>query len=926
MENSSRRFQLGLPAILTFGLFFGFCIALFNTLPPKSDRSYRDANDERQGHDENPRARAEWELERLRDPNTGLIPNDIRRKELAFASQLDHTALFKGDLRAQSLTWNQRGPRNIGGRTRAVAFDITNDQVIMAGSVAGGLWRSEDQGASWRKISTPNELQNVTTIVQDRRPGHTNVWYYGTGEDDGSSFNGTQYTGDGVYKSIDGGLTWKQLASTASGTPQIHDQMFDFVFRLVSDSSQKDKDVLYAAATKGILRSSDGGQSWKVVLGSFDLLSSAQYSDVAVTADGVVYAAISSGSTQWSGLWRSVDGLNWTRIDATQVAAGSSSYGRIVIGLAPSNRHIAYFFIDDANTSSLLKYQYLSGDGTGSGGSWARRDANLPPIQIASSLGGLNSQVGYCMSLAVHPSDENIVFIGGTNLYRSTDGFATKTKIAWIGGYNPNPPAEQYLHIQYGYPHHHPDVQSLAFSPKNPNVMLSGTDGGVAITQDDRADPLVWSSLNHGYLTAEFFGLAIDHGTPGDALVMGGMQDNGTSATNTTDASAAWTEMRGDDGGYCAIGDHHGAFYVSRQNGNVYRGQVDQNLNATGWAFVSPDASGFLFITPWVLDPNHNERMYMTVDQDVWRETDLTRVQSGATARDPNWEDLSNTNTGAGHLTAIAVSTQPANVLYYGTNDGRVFRLDSANTTQNTSLEVTGQNFPAGYVARIAIDPHDAKKVLIVFSNYNIPSVFYTTNGGGSWKDVSGSLEQFPDGHGNGPSCRGACIVHRGSNTQFYIGTTIGLFSTGSLDGGFVQWQHESPDLIGTEIVEMIDARESDGYIAVATYGEGIFTTNLPLAVGSNAISSTTLVTLHDSYPNPARSEITLGFALARSARVSVTVFDLVGRTVAQVIDRAYIAGNHSMSIDTHNFPNGSYRYQLTADDRVSDGGFQIER
>jgi hypothetical protein len=455
--------------------------------------------------------------------------------------------------------------------------------------------------------------------------------------------------------------------------------------------------------------------------------------------------------------------------------------------------------------------------------------------------------------------------------------------------------------------------------------MLTGTDGGVEITHDDRAASVVWTSLNHGYITGEFYGVAIDHDSPGDALVMGGMQDNGTSASNTLDASTPWTEMRGDDGGYSAIAHHH-TFYVSTQLGKVFKGEVDKNLTVSGWGFISPPTTGFLFITPFVMDPTNNDLMYMAIGQEIWRENDLTQVKLGTTTPDPNWDELSETNIGSGHLTALAVSTQPANVIYYGTNDGRVFRLDSSNSTFNAGTEVTGPDFPPAYIARIAIDPHDANKAMVVFSNYNIPSLFYTTDGGNSWKDVSGSLEQFPDGSGDGPSCRGACILHRGSHTLFYVGTSIGLFMTESLDGNSVQWQHESPDLIGTEIVEMIDARESDGFIAVATYGEGIFTSNVPESSVETASTSRRLLTPGENFPNPAHSETTLSFTLARASQVGVSICDAVGRQVTKFRRVFTSGGDYTIPINTRNFPNGSFRYQIEAGEEKYMGGFIVAR
>src|ERR1700674_4767057 len=137
MKYSMLRGKFGVLVLVPFGLFVGICYALIN-LPCYESSSKLQEPGERSEHDENPGVRAEWELERLRDPKTGLIPRDSRRKELAFAAKLDgQNSAFKNKAQtSQFLIWNQRGPGNIGGRTRTLAFDITNDQIIMAASVA----------------------------------------------------------------------------------------------------------------------------------------------------------------------------------------------------------------------------------------------------------------------------------------------------------------------------------------------------------------------------------------------------------------------------------------------------------------------------------------------------------------------------------------------------------------------------------------------------------------------------------------------------------------------------------------------------------------------------------------------------------------------------------------------------------------------
>src|ERR1041385_509926 len=295
---------------------------------------------------DDPHARAQWEFKRLHDPSTGEIPGNIRAKELAFAATLPsresiETRSTKSGVKtdAQSFTWSARGPSNVGGRTRALAIDAANTNVMLAGGVSGGMWRSTDGGTSWSRRTNASGLQSVTCIAQDTRAGNTTVWYYGSGEGAGSSASATGafLPGDGIFKSTDNGLTWSQLSSTVSGTPHVFDALFDVVWNIVTDPSNASEAEGYAETYGALYRSTNGGTSWSVARGGVSTYS--PYVDVAITSTGVVYAALSSGGTN-QGLWRSPDGVAWTNITPT---GWPSTYNRAVIGIAPSNENVVYF-------------------------------------------------------------------------------------------------------------------------------------------------------------------------------------------------------------------------------------------------------------------------------------------------------------------------------------------------------------------------------------------------------------------------------------------------------------------------------------------------------------------------------------------------------------------------------------------------------
>ncbi len=198
-----------------------------------------------------------------------------------------------------------------------------------------------------------------------------------------------------------------------------------------------------------------------------------------------------------------------------------------------------------------------------------------------------------------------------------------------------------------------------------------------------------------------------------------------------------------------------------------------------------------------------------------------------------NWEILSNSkiqNSLYNIITAISISTFPANRLYIGSYTGEILSINNANTGDPLSTNIsTGKNLPHEYINCLAIDPTNADKVIAVFSNYNIPSLFYTTNEGTTWTNVSGNLEQNADGSGDGRSCRWATILKTGGKTTYYVATSTGLYSTSELDGNNTNWAQEGAATIGNVVCPMVVSQASDGLVAVATHGSGIYSANLPV-------------------------------------------------------------------------------------------------
>ena len=438
-----------------------------------------------------PDERLAWETQRLADPATGRIPADMPRREQQFAAALPRWAngsavsatAAKGGA-DKFAGWGYRGPRNIGGRTRALAIDVADPsyQTLLAGGISGGMWRSTNDGASWTLTTGSTQLHAVSSVAQDTRTGHTQVWYCGTGEYRGNSADGggAPYRGDGVFRSVDGGISWSPLPSTAGGAASVNIGEWQFVYRLAIDPSEAVSDEIYAAVQGFIERSTDGGASWTRVLGSVN--GRASYTDVVVSGTGVVYASLSSdGATR--GVFRSTDGVTWADI----TPSGLTSYGRIVLALAPSDESIVYMLVSDRNgtaNAGFYRYAYLSGDGSGAGGAWSDRSAQMASIPGPSGTEAMQCYYSYCQVVTVNPANPNIVYVGGMHLIRSTDGFATNGAEAWIGGWQ--------------YTSHHADQHLMVFRPGSSVVAYTGTIAFAVNSKRLPNPPRSWKALFEG--------------------------------------------------------------------------------------------------------------------------------------------------------------------------------------------------------------------------------------------------------------------------------------------------------------------------------------------------------------------------------------------------------------------------------------------
>ncbi len=935
MKNSMKKFGLAVAAALAVG---GLWLLGSTVLDSGNDGlvSSFEAEQEEPKRYENPAERLQLELEKRGMLGEHNIPTDIHARSMRFAKtlasdkDLQWAAMAKGEtdkLNFMNAEWRRRGPFNIGGRTRALAIDVADEKRLLAGGVSGGLWLSEDEGASWSKRTDPIDLQSITCISQDKREGRTDTWYYGTGEFLGNSADGqgAPFTGRGLFKSDDGGSSWRQLESTVEGRVVLRDNVFDYIFNVQVDYTRPDEDIVYVAGYRGIMRSDDGGESWDLVLG--DLNSGGVYTDVYLNEFGDVYAVLSSGTG--GGVWRSSNGIDWTDVTPSFWPAQAQ---RAVIGPSPFPDEM-YFFVRAFGSGVNGHTLYKFADRTGSGGQnvWDDLTENLP---ATGDFGTINAQGGYNMVITVHPEDDFVIYLGGRNLWRSDDGFTSSHNTVWIGGYNPQPSEDDFR-----YPNHHPDQHAVVFYPSNPQRMLSGNDGGVYRTEDNLADEVVWDDLNNGYFTTQFYSIAIDPVTAGDPYMLGGAQDNGSLLGSTDNAGDAWAEVLGGDGSFCAVAGGRQFYYVSSQNGELHYLKLREDGTRVQRTKINPPNvadNDYVFINPFAIDPNRPRILYLVTKWALYR-NNPTDEPEGVLLK---WSRLNNSGGNDGRITAVAVSTEPADRVYFGTNRHEIIRIDNADSGDPEVIDVSagiGNLERDGYVNCIAVDPSNADNAIAVMSNYRIQSVFYTDNGGTTWTPVSGNLEENGDTQGDGPSVSWATILPTPHGTAYFVGTSIGLFATVQMEGEQTNWVLQGGDLIGNVVVDMVVSRPSDGLVAIATHGNGMYSANIGPDFFDAATSVDDIPALKQMEsiqvsPSPLQTTGQFSFTLDEASPCTLEIVDQGGRTVRRLFNGTSLpAGRHSFDFDGRGgngtqLAEGIYYLRLTAGSRRLFGKLAIVR
>ncbi|MFM7357004.1 MAG: T9SS type A sorting domain-containing protein [Sediminibacterium sp.] len=954
-----------LPALITMA---GIGILIHkNGLHFWRDRTFKEAwleklaEGEKEEDEENPQKRAEMQIARwqyefdiLKDPKTGRIPRNAYSEEMKQAmsipvsgesGSLQNGIISYGVNTPTNNVYLKAGPNNIGGRTRAFVLDKrfngTTNRVIIAGCVSGGIMRSADGGVTWNLVTPSAQIHSLTTLAQDPRAGKEDTWYAGSGESLGNSAgaSGAFFFGNGIFKSTDNGLTWTALTSTQS-TLESFNSAFDIIHKIVVHPITGD---IYVAGQNTIQRSKDGGQSWTAVKGTLGGSTVTGNTDVVIRLDGSkIYIAFHLKNANDRGVWESPTGdpETWTAIAGNTAETptgfkqntGSSNWGRVVMALAPSNNNILYVMYENGLTvgASTSEADLFKLETTGGTTQWTNLSAFMPTG--SGNNGGMKLQGGYNMMVVVKPDDPNMVFVGGTNLYRSSNGFTTTAATTTIGGY----PTKNS----------HPDMHDLVFDPTNLNKAYSSNDGSMQVTTDITAIPVVWEYIKN-YQTLQYYHVTIDPEN-GKNNFMGGAQDNGTWYRDASLNLGPRTADRPGIDDHFTIGGGDGVavdianinagkqlIYFGFQNGGIIRDEVLDYVNYPGGSIrprvsdLRANSSGGWgdFVTYFKLSHANSEVLFYANYFNLFRTTSASTVDSTSWIKMTGIANI----TDNGNATPVSIRTidfswgpyKTTHAMFYGTSSGKIFRLDDyINASPATTPVDISPSSLSGNVIDIAVNPNDDNEIMAVVSNYGVTSIWWTFNAKSatpSWSNAEGNLTL--------PSIRSCVIAPKLENgvpvTEYYVGTSVGLFTTASIGktlgaGGTITWSRESPSVLNYAVITSLDYRPTDNTLLIGTHGNGMYYTvtgtpnynpNITTALATAILNDKSFINI---FPSVSRGKYQYGQGTISGIKsMQVQVYNMFGQ---RVYNQSVNYGSGNISLE--HLAAGNYLIQITSDNK----------
>jgi photosystem II stability/assembly factor-like uncharacterized protein len=849
-----------MKAVLKAGAALAVCAGLFVAAPLV--REYREELREQQNE------KLEQDGTELAMHQKFMMTRDLALNEVPtgrlLQAQLQRQALIASG-RTAALNWAERGPQEVGGRTRAVIIDSRDatGNTIFAGSVSGGIWKTTNflsAAPTWTPVNDKMANLAVTCLWQSKT--NANLMLAGTGE---GYFNVDAIRGAGIFRSTDGGITWAQIPTTAD---------FEYCQDIVMDNNNNIYVSLrnLSSANRGVMRSTDNGVSWTQVLGlplTTLPFATGRASDLEVASNGDLYCTLGIftrgmvvKSAATNGANTGADGF-WTDITPTF----TDPVHRTEIAVSPSNPQRLYCMGQDSATSQVIEI-FRSDNG---GASWASFAA---PSGLNN---GVNSQNWYNLILAVDPSNPDVVVAGGLNVARSTNAGASWATIS------------SGVHV---------DNHVLMY--QSSSRLIVGNDGGLWVSNNANATTPTFSNKNNNYNVTQLYG-ADFHPTLPDYF-LAGAQDNNTHKL----------EVPGVNPGNPVVGGDGGNPHIDQTNGNLQIAAYVYNN------FYRSTNGGASFTS--LSSTNNNNGQFINV-------SDLDDVSKTLYAGDAAGKyyvlnNLAGTPTrqintlaamGTREVTAVRVDPSTPNTVWlgcsYGTSKPQLLKITNANTASptvavNSTITASLNN---ASISSVDVDPGNPNHLVVTLSNFGITSIFETTNAGTTWTAVEGNLPDMPVYWALILPATAAPIdgVSGGTGGGVLIGTDLGIFYTTATAGATTTWLPYAnfPNVP----VFQLKYRASDGLVLAATHGRGLWTANLPqLSSGVSNISATRNFIRYVSSMN---DRLTIVPGSLNMRRMNVEMFDNQGALVYRET-RNYQA----VQIPVGRFAHGTYLVRITGE------------
>ena len=765
-------------------------------------------DEEEEGKDpDRPDLAFEQDFLRTMDPRLGRptpeVLDAIRKKNIDRFSEIPEQAVQALPGSSVATAWTERGPNNVGGRVRGLAWDPNDATLkkVWTGGVSGGLWYNNDitnANASWVAVNQFWNTLSISAIAFD--PVNPRIMYVGTGEVFGGSSSGS--IGNGIWKSTDAGVTWAQLPSTAN-------------FSYVNDILVREENgvgVVYAAVDggfyegtwhnterAGLQRSDNGGQAWTQVLpkiGSQTINYVA--ASLALSKDNRLW--VGSKASPYGGTDRgggrvlvSENGTSWTVSDSVGVTNGR---GRVLVVTAPSSKRYAYSFVENNGKVGALRRTV---DG---GVTWTNMGAQPDDIDNGIPADDFTrGQAWYDQSMAVDPIDSNVVLIGGIDLFRSRDGGESWAHISkWSNNPNLNTLNCSLVHA---------DQHAIRYKPNDSSTVIFGTDGGVFYTNTigTATTQAVIGARNRNLNVTQFYAGAIHPGA-GANTFLAGSQDNGTQRFTAAGMNSTSTATGG-DGGFCFIDQTLPSFQISSYVYNVFYRSA--NGGASFGTILNDQNSGSFINVACYDDQQHILYSYRSASSNGGSLYAIKNIHTTPVTDTVRLPDLTST------VTAMRVSqhTVGSTTLFIGTNSGVLLKVQRANGGSPQVSTLTG-SLPSGSISCIEIG-RDENELLVTFFNYGIKRIWYTSNGGTTWTNKMGNFPNIP--------VRWALFNPVRRNTEVILATELGIYGTTNFNAASPTWNAVNNGFANVR-TDMLQIRRSDYQVMAATHGRGLYTSN----------------------------------------------------------------------------------------------------